>query len=503
MRVRDDRRSSVTRRRLLALLGAGVPAALLGRPVLHLTKAWQADSGPPLPDPPPGTADDASRLSSTKVAEVVTPSGEPAAIEATLREALVRARREKRPVAIAGARHTMGGQTSLTDAVIIDTRHMASLRLLEGQGGAPDLLEAGAGARWHDVLRFLDPLGRAVQIMQSNDAFSVGGSMGANAHGWQPHRPPLASTVESFRLMVASGEVLRCNRTENAELFALVMGGYGLFGVVLDARLRIAKNVLLEGERHRIAVADFPRVFADRATDAELAYGRLRIAPSHFLEEALLTVYRRPSGGGSSPLPPVAARTATPLARALFRGEVESDYGKELRWSLESTLGGEAGATATRNQIMSEPVGLFQGRRPEITDILHEYFVPVTAFAPFVATLRETLRRFPCDLLNVTVRHVLEDRDAFLRYARGEVFALVLLFAQRRTPEGEAAMTALTRALVDAVATHGGTYYLPYRLHATRDQLRRLYPMADAFFAKKRAYDPGLLFRNHFWETYA
>jgi hypothetical protein len=69
--------------------------------------------------------------------------------------------------------------------------------------------------------------------------------------------------------------------------------------------------------------------------------------------------------------------------------------------------------------------------------------------------------------------------------------------------EADDAMRALARELVDAALARGGTYYLPYRLHATREQLRRAYPMADAFFAHKRAWDPELVFRNRFYDTYA
>jgi len=63
-------------------------------------------------------------------------------------------------------------------------------------------------------------------------------------------------------------------------------------------------------------------------------------------------------------------------------------------------------------------------------------------------------------------------------------------------------MRALTRELVDAALALGGTYYLPYRLHATQAQFERAYPMAQQFFALKRRYDPAGLFRNSFYEAY-
>ena len=57
-------------------------------------------------------------------------------------------------------------------------------------------------------------------------------------------------------------------------------------------------------------------------------------------------------------------------------------------------------------------------------------------------------------------------------------------------------MARMTQALIDRVLDIGGTYYLPYRPHASLAQLSRGYPRAAAFAARKRAVDPDLLFRN-------
>src|SRR5205085_3793146 len=121
--------------------------------------------------------------------------------------------------------------------------------------------------RWSEIIPYLDQRGMAVAVMQSNNNFSVGGSLSANCHGWQHSKPPIASTVDSFRLMKADGEVVRCSRAENAELFSLVLGGYGLFGVILDVDLRVVPN-----ERYRPESVVVP---ADRyaATFRELTAG--------------------------------------------------------------------------------------------------------------------------------------------------------------------------------------------------------------------------------------
>jgi FAD/FMN-containing dehydrogenase len=77
-----------------------------------------------------------------------------------------------------------------------------------------------------------------------------------------------------------------------------------------------------------------------------------------------------------------------------------------------------------------------------------------------------------------------------------------MLFNQPLTQEADAKMEALTRELIDASLQCGGRYYLPYRLHATREQFTRAYPQAGAFFERKRHYDPDEILQNQFYIKY-
>jgi len=486
----------ITRRRALASLGIGAPAALLAHPAGHLAIAAYRDRGS-IPAPPAGFTEDASRLETIAVETHVVPAR---GTEDALLALFSQARAAGRPIAIAGARHTMGGQTSASGALVVDTSEIRAMSLDEGR----NVLTVGSGARWSQVLAYLDPLGRSVGVMQGYSSFSVGGSLGANVHGWQHDRPPIASSAESLRIMLADGRVVRTDRSENRQLFALVIGGYGLFGVVLNVELRVVDNALYSAKRWNALADEYVDLFERRVRAdpaVRMAYGRISVSPKRFLTEALLTAYSaEPALHGN--IPSLRPTKSSAIERAIFRGSEESGYGKELRWQIESAFGGEAGSGLSRNQILDEPAALFENRDPQKTDILQEYFVPPSSFASLLSRMRQILPKYPADLLNVTVRTVLRDDDSFLRYADGPMFALVLLFCIPRTAEADRQMVPLTRELVDAAISLGGRYYLPYRLHATPEQLARAYPQAQAFFEAKRTWDPDLLFRNHFFEKY-
>ena len=81
----------------------------------------------------------------------------------------------------------MGGQTIIPAGIQIDMpfHHMTL-------DEAANILEVQAGALWAEVLPYLDAHRRSVAVMQSNNSFSVGGSISANCHGWQLGCPPIA-----------------------------------------------------------------------------------------------------------------------------------------------------------------------------------------------------------------------------------------------------------------------------------------------------------------------
>ena len=182
---------------------------------------------------------------------------------------------------------------------------------------------------------------------------------------------------------------------------------------------------------------------------------------------------------------------------------VGSDYGKRLRWNLESAFGEKIGASiVSRNQLLNSPVALYSNRQDEQTDILHEYFVPADQLAEFLKQIGQIIPQHGLDLLNVTLRDVRKDSDTFLRYADQNMIAVVMLFSQARTEAAEESMQQMTAELIDASLKAGGRYYLPYRPHASVEQFLQAYPQAAEFAALKLTYDPNELFSNQFYLRY-
>jgi FAD/FMN-containing dehydrogenase len=265
-------------------------------------------------------------------------------------------------------------------------------------------------------------------------------------------------------------------------------------------------NALLRPTNALMPAGEFgPRFAAAIASDPaiQMAYGRLSVARRDFLRQAMMITYR-PVPNQPARLPPVSSGgLMSSVSREIFRAQIGSETGKRARWAAE-TVGNPSisSGIATRSTLMNEPVANLAGRDPFRTDILHEYFVAPERFDAFLTACRDTILRSRQDLLNVTLRYVKADPVSVLSYAPVPRIAAVMLFSQSISPEAEADMLQMTEALIERVIAIGGSFYLPYRLHARRDQAERSYPNLARFLAKKREIDPGLLFRNAMWDTY-
>ncbi|GAA3073095.1 FAD-binding oxidoreductase [Rhizobium viscosum] len=465
----------------------------------------QSDPGPAFPTELPvedGTIvlNDAGELTPTRVVAHLTVKEPPQdAMIGQLRTALADAVKANRPFIASAARHSMGGQSLAENgtALTLDQDWLEA-------DTAAKTYRVAAGTRWSTIISKLDTIGFSPAVMQSNNDFGVASTFSVNAHGWPVPFSACGSTVRSIRLMTADGVLLTCSRTENAEIFNHAMGGYGLFGLITELELDMVPNVLLQPTFEHLAGEDLGRRFAEvLAGDSSInmAYGRMDISLDRFFEDALLITYR--AAPDQAKIPPASGSGfISHVSREIFRAQVGSDTAKHLRWWTEAVINPSLAAQATRNSLMNEPVITLDDRDPSRTDILHEYFVSPSRFADFVVACQDVIPASYQQLLNITLRYVDTDRDSVLAYATEPRIAAVMLFSQEKTVRGEADMQRMTEALIERVLAIGGSYYLPYRPHARLDQFTRAYPRAGEFAAAKRRLDPGLTFRNHFWDRY-
>ena len=442
---------------------------------------------------------DASGLSATPIQKHLHVSDSDQALVDRIRSEIAEARAAGHCLNVGAARHSMGAQSIPREGTAI-TFSNAGIEV----DSANQTFRSHAGARWFDVITTLDPKGWSPKVMQSNHDFGLAATYSVNAHGWPVPFGPMGSTVRSLRMLLASGELVTCSPTQNSDLFNLGMGGYGLIGVVVDIEVTMVKNSRLIPSFDLMNASDFTAKFKKAIEDpvVKMAYGRLNVERESFFQKALLITYREtddqeklPAAGGSGWMAHAASR--------IYRAQLGNETFKSFRWWNETRVGPKlSGGDVTRNSLINEPVVTLDNRNPNRTDILHEYFVGFDVFDSFLDACREVIPSSYQEFLNVTLRYVGQDGQSVLSYAQVPRIGAVMSFSQELTHRGESDQVRMTRELIDRIVEIGGAYYLPYRPHATLDQLKKAYPRAEEFAHAKRQLDPELILRNNFWDQY-
>lgn len=506
---------------VIALAAAGVAVALAPLAAEPEREKDCGDVLPPLPGeaarpakPEPawaqkgGSVNDASCLSRTPVAGIVSPHS-----EKEVADTLAYARAAGLTVSPAGVRHSMGGHAFRRGGIMLDMRHMNRIEL----NPESSTVTVGGGATWHDIQKAIHPR-FAVKAMQSTDIFTVGGSISVNAHGMDHQAGALMGSIRSLRVMLADGRALTVSPEENADLFHLVVGGYGLFGVILSAELQVVPNDIYESGRELVAMKDLPARLAKIIADPNvgLMYTHLSTAPGSLLDEALIYTYRHTNEAGMTRAP-LGEVGSVKMRRLTVNLAKKGPVFQSLKWWSEKNLEHRfetctvtraqamhdaEGCLVSRNDPMHDSVPYLRNHLKNDTDILHEYFIPRDRLIPFVNGLREIVRGQDANLLNASVR-VVGKEDNFLTYAPQPAYSVVLYFNQRTDADGNARMQRLTSALIDLAKAQGGRFFLPYQLHYTPEQLEASYPQIRGFFAEKRKWDPAGMFRNTWYERYA
>lgn len=102
------------------------------------------------------------------------------------------------------------------------------------------LLHVEGGVSLAQILEVFVPRGWFLPVVPGTKFVTIGGAIAADVHGKNHHRVGTFSNfVEEFDLLLASGEVITCSKTQNPDAFRATVGGMGLTGVILSAKVRL------------------------------------------------------------------------------------------------------------------------------------------------------------------------------------------------------------------------------------------------------------------------
>lgn len=404
------------------------------------------------------------------------------------------------PVSIGGGRFSMGGQTASHASTHIDMRRMNKVLEFSQKDR---LIKVQAGMRWCDIQHYVDPYNLSVKIMQTYANFTVGGALSVNCHGRYIGLGPVILSVKSIDIVLANGELRHASRLENAELFFACIGCYNAVGVIAAAELELEENVAVKRVTKKMPVEDYLNYFftSIRENKDVVFHNGDIYTPAYKNVRAVSWIKTQKKPTVKTRLMPLAA--SYPVERYFINAFSKNNFGKWRREYIIDPIVYAGKKIHWRNYEAGYDVAELEPlSRKNSTYVLQEYFVPVSNFDAFVPLMARVFNKHKVNVLNVSVRHAKADDGCLLAWARGEVFAFVVYYKQGTDDAAKNAVAEWTREMIDGVLSVDGSYYLPYQVHATKQQFYKAYPNAGRLFELKKKLDPEYKFRNVLWDTY-
>ena len=420
---------------------------------------------------------------------------------------------EGRAISISGGRHSMGGQQFGTDTLNVDIRDLNRVLSFDPDRGA---IEVESGIEWPELVEWcvdhqsgMSPGWGIRQKQTGADRLTLGGALASNVHGRGLTLQPIVGDVESLTLIDAAGEIQRCSRDENRELFSLVVGGYGLFGVVYSLVLRLAPRHKIERVVEVRSIEGLARAFEERIADGFL-FGDFQFktddSAEDFLKTGVFSCYR--------PLPddaPIPKRQRR-LPRAAWRRLLElAHYDKARAFeeyvSYYLSSSGQVYWSDTHQlsyylDDYHELLDKKAGSRGMATEMISEVYVPRNRLTEFMGRAVEEFRRSDVNVIYGTVRLIERDDLTFLPWARESWACIVINLHVEHSPEGIEKAKDQFRLLIDLALEQGGSYFLTYHRWATWEQVETCYPEMPEFLRRKLQWDPDERFQSDWYRHY-
>jgi FAD/FMN-containing dehydrogenase len=416
-------------------------------------------------------------------------------------------------VAIAGGRHAMGGQQFCAGGLLLDTRGLDRVLDFDRERG---VIEVEAGLQWPGLIEWLSAEQKRgerqwgiAQKQTGADRLSLGGAISANVHGRGLTLKPIVADIESLVLVGADGEAITSSRQENPELFRLVVGGYGLFGCVYSARLRLVPRRVLERVVEIGSLEDLMSQFDERIADGFL-YGDFQFAidpaTDDFLRRGVFSCYR-PVEGADTPPAGQRALSTDDWQNLIYLAHTD----KARAWEVYSThylatsgqlYYSDAHQFADYSDGYHGPLDARLGAADSATEMITEIYVPRDRLADFMEAVAGDFREHDTNVVYGTIRLVERDDETFLAWATDRWACIIFNICTTHTPAGIESSAEAFRRLIDRGIERGGKYYLTYHRWATRDQVEACYPQFAEFLRLKRQFDPEERFQSEWYRHY-
>jgi FAD/FMN-containing dehydrogenase len=317
----------------------------------------------------------------------------------------------------------------------------------------------------------------------------------------------MIADVEAFTLVDASGELQRCSREQNPELFGLAIGGYGLFGIIASVRLRLSPRQKLERVVEVTDTGSLAQRFEDRIAQG-FVFGDFQystdLSSDSLLRQGVFSCYRPVDSATPIPEDQSQLRRKGWLdliqVAHLDRAQAFERYADYYLRTSGQVYWSDTHQLSTYIDAYHQVLGAARlGPLAEGSEMITEIYVPRRQLTGFLEDVRSDFLKHGTNLIYGTIRLIERDTESFLAWAREPWACTIFNLHTQHDPDSLALTAEAFRRLIDRAIQRGGSYFLTYHRWATRQQVETCYPQMPQFLEKKREYDPEERFQSDWY----
>ena len=147
----------------------------------------------------------------------------------------------RRGVIARGMGRSYGDPAQNAGGLVIDMQPLNKIHSIDPESG---IVDVDGGVTLDQLMKAALPYGLWVPVLPGTRQVTIGGAIGPDIHGKNHHSAgSFGDHVTSMELLVADGRVLHLEpEGENSDLFWATVGGMGLTGIILRAKIKMTKT---------------------------------------------------------------------------------------------------------------------------------------------------------------------------------------------------------------------------------------------------------------------
>lgn len=432
-----------------------------------------------------------------------------------LYELLLLARKSGRSLGLRGGGNSYGDAAMNSENILLDMRRMNRILAWDPARG---IVRVEPGVTISQLWQYVLEDGWWPPVVTGTSLTTIGGCAGMNVHGKNAYQAgPIGDHILEFEMMIPSGEVLICNREENADLFFAAIGGIGMLGIFTSMTMKMKRiysgllDVQTETQRDLASMFDYFESYVD---ESDYIVGWIdAFAKGTNLGQG--DVHR------ASYLPPGADLMPSQTLRLEYQHLTPNMFGlvpRSIVWLFMRPFMNNLGTSLVNKAkyVSGRLQGSKKFRQPHAAFHFLLDYVPgwknaygsggLIQYQPFIP--KETARSAFADLLRVCQRRGMPNYltvfkrhrpDAFLMTHGLDGYSLAMDFriTDKRAPK----VALLARELDDIVLSAGGRFYFA-KDSTLRPEVAEAYlgkETIDNFRSLKQRIDPDDLLQTDLW----